>query len=171
MPSPMATVALVAKLDRAARWGVGVSPGENRGRGYVLSTGDGCVEFTGKRRRGNTAPRGRDCREEGQVCLRAASRLASPAGVSPVGPDVEGNSRAGTASLSLPPPWCLCRCLFLDLRGDSSTPSSPFPSFPPPFRLSGSVMSRGTRISMGSPPRDGRGEDCGVSWLVALNEE
>lgn len=21
---------------------------------------------------------------------------------------------------------------------------------------------------MGSPPRDGRGDDCGVSWLVAL---
>lgn len=55
MPSPMATVALVARLDRTARRGVGVSPGEDGRRGYVFSTGDGCVELTGEGRRGNTA--------------------------------------------------------------------------------------------------------------------
>lgn len=51
MPSAMAAVALVAQLGGAAGWGVGVSPGEDGGRSYVFSAGDGCVEFTGEGRR------------------------------------------------------------------------------------------------------------------------
>lgn len=95
----------------------------------------------------------------------------SVSSVSPVSPAVGGNSRAGITSLSppLPPlPWCLFLCLLLDFRGDSRTPPSPSPSPPLPFRFRGSVMSQGTRISTGSPPRNGRGEHCGVSWLVTL---
>lgn len=87
---------------------------------------------------------------------------------SPVNSAAEGNRRACMTSLSATPPWCLWRCLFLDFRGESSTPSPPVPSLSPPFRLRGSVMSRGKRISTGSPPREGSGELWGVSWLVAL---
>ena len=50
MPSPLATIALVTRFMGVAWWRVGVSPGEDGGRGYVISTGDGRVEFTGERR-------------------------------------------------------------------------------------------------------------------------
>lgn len=53
MPPAVAAVALVAQLD--PRWGVGVSPGEDGGRGYVLSAGDGCVELAGEGRGGDAA--------------------------------------------------------------------------------------------------------------------
>lgn len=45
------TVSLAASLLR----GMAVPPGEDRGRGEIFATGDGCVEFTGERRCCNTA--------------------------------------------------------------------------------------------------------------------
>lgn len=46
----MATITLIPRLLYIAWWRVGVSPGENGGWGYVITTGDGSVEFTGERR-------------------------------------------------------------------------------------------------------------------------
>lgn len=177
----MATVSLVTRLVAVPWWRVGVSPGEDGGRGYVIATGDGRVEFTGEWRRWNAALSGqqRNCRHIMNLLLTLVLSLhhncvscsvhwgsALIQVFSPVSPAVEGNSRAGATSLSPPPPpppWCLFLCLLLDFRGDSRTPPSPCPSPPRPFRFRGSVMSRGTRISTGSPPRDGRGEHFGVS--------
>lgn len=64
--SAFSTIALVTGLVGVPRWRVGVSTGQDGGRGHIVPTGDGCVELTGKRRRCSAAPSGhqRNCPEK-----------------------------------------------------------------------------------------------------------